>query len=167
MTTLANRATPRQAMVMRMIEGAVRNAAHAHPDYRLDDRIARGIAKRATGTITSQWRDVLAAPLAWSDGEDGETRNHHANGGSADGDRIARRPVIAGPSRVRGASHVLWRAPLHALHRALAHETGRATRSGQHERAAALIDVLRLIARMREAPLPPTPRDKLTVGKLP
>jgi hypothetical protein len=60
MTTLSNRLTPRQAMVMRMIEGSIRDAVNAHPDWNFDPRFVKSIAKRATGTLTSQWGDVLA-----------------------------------------------------------------------------------------------------------
>ena len=62
MTTLANRATPRQHRVMRMIEGAVRNAAHAHPEWKIPAQAAASIAKRGAGTLTAGWPDVLAAP---------------------------------------------------------------------------------------------------------
>jgi len=62
MATLAKRATPSQAMVMRMVAGAVRTTAKVHPNWTLaDPRTARSIAKRAAGTLTSQWREVLAA----------------------------------------------------------------------------------------------------------
>ena len=63
MATLAKRATIRQARVMRIVVGAVMNAAHAHPGAQLNTRLARSIAKRATGTLSAQWRDVLALPL--------------------------------------------------------------------------------------------------------
>ena len=35
MSTFVKRATPRQRRVYRIVEGAVRNAAHAHPEYRI------------------------------------------------------------------------------------------------------------------------------------
>lgn len=62
MTTLSKRATLRQARVLRMIEGAVKNALDAHPDYATmpRDKLARSIAKRAAGTLTAAWPDVLA-----------------------------------------------------------------------------------------------------------
>lgn len=60
MATLWSRATPSQYRMLRAIAGAVRNAAHAH---RMDmpKNFARSVAKRATGTLTAQWPDVLAA----------------------------------------------------------------------------------------------------------
>jgi hypothetical protein len=60
MVTLAKRATPSQHRILRIIEGAVLNASDAHRLAR-DEQMARSIAKRATGTLTAQWPEVLAA----------------------------------------------------------------------------------------------------------
>src|SRR5580693_7620146 len=60
MSTLSNRATPSQLRMLRAIAGAVDNAAHAHK-MELPNHFARSVAKRATGTLTAQWPDVLAA----------------------------------------------------------------------------------------------------------
>jgi hypothetical protein len=57
---LWNRATPSQYRMLRAIAGAVRNAAHAHR-LEIPKSFARSVAKRATGTLTAQWPDVLAA----------------------------------------------------------------------------------------------------------
>jgi hypothetical protein len=62
MTTLYKRATSRQLLVMRIIEGAVRDAAQAHRGETDIARLARSIAKRATGTLTAEMPDVLAPP---------------------------------------------------------------------------------------------------------
>jgi hypothetical protein len=59
MATLWNRATPSQYRMLRAIAGAVRNAAHAH-QIDITKNFARSVAKRATGTLTAQWPDVLA-----------------------------------------------------------------------------------------------------------
>jgi hypothetical protein len=59
--SLYKRATPPQAKVLRMIEGAVKNAADAHPGVTVSGTFARSVAKRAAGTLTAQWPDVLAA----------------------------------------------------------------------------------------------------------
>lgn len=61
MTTLSHRATPAQHYILRAVAGAVRNVAHVHPGWITDPRAAGSIAKRATGTLTSQWGAVLAA----------------------------------------------------------------------------------------------------------
>lgn len=137
MTTLDKRATPRQARVLRMIEGAVRNAAHAHPDAILPPRFARSIAKRAAGTLTSQWRDVLALPAAAaSESADGHSWNRQS--GEAE---------TVGPASRRGASQVRRRAPVRFLHNAVGRMAGEAKRAGDIARHEALRDVLRLIGK--------------------
>lgn len=62
MTTLSKRASPRQKRLLRIVEGAVKNTIDAHPDWRQiePERLARSIAKRAVGTLSSQLDDVLA-----------------------------------------------------------------------------------------------------------
>lgn len=77
MASLYKRATPRQAQVLRMIEGACRNARDAHPGRPLDDMMIRSIAKRAAGTLTSQWGAVLAASER-SEGEGGNSEDRQA-----------------------------------------------------------------------------------------
>lgn len=59
MASLYKRKTVTQRKIMRMIEGAVMDAAFCHPEYGIDRKIARSIAKRATGTLTAEW-PVLA-----------------------------------------------------------------------------------------------------------
>src|SRR5260221_505732 len=112
MTSLYKRATPRQAMVLRMIEGAVKNAAHAHPGRTIDDRMARSIAKLAAGTLTSQWGSVLAAPRARSEGANGKVIDR-----SAAGERQQRplpgSAMLPATPWPRGASQISWRTPLH------------------------------------------------------
>lgn len=61
MTTLTKRATPSQAQLMRVIVGAAMNAFQAHPNAKLDRRLAKSIAKRTVGTISGQWPEALAA----------------------------------------------------------------------------------------------------------
>jgi hypothetical protein len=148
-----------------MIEGACRNARDAHPGRLLDDRMARGIAKRATGTIASQWSDLLAAPdLARSRDGLGKFVNPSiskgAQGASANARAVTR-------TRLRGASQVTWRAPLRQLHRAIGAAMRPALKDGNTERAEALRDVLRLIGMMVEQPEPLNPRTKLTLGRKP
>lgn len=145
MTTLAKRSTPRQAQVMRMIEGACRNAAHAHPGRVLDETMARSIAKRATGTLTSQWGQVLAAPLVWSDGSDGKVANRPVAGVGRIYPSSGRSDAIVCNCGGRGASHLSWRTPLQKLHKAIGIKCGAAKRAGQDERASALVEVLRMI----------------------
>lgn len=60
MATLWKRATPSQRVALRIVAGAVMNAAHAH-GTNITKSFARSVAKRAIGTLTAQWPDVLAA----------------------------------------------------------------------------------------------------------
>ncbi len=77
MASLYKRATKEQQQMLRIIAGAVRNAAHAH-GITLEKNFARSVAKRAVGTLTamaprslgSKMPDVLATPLG--DGHEGE-----------------------------------------------------------------------------------------------
>lgn len=61
MSSLYNRASPAQGRVLRIVEGAIKNAADAHSEIKVSPRLRRSIAKRAAGTLTAQWPDVLAA----------------------------------------------------------------------------------------------------------
>jgi hypothetical protein len=151
MTSLYARATPRQAIVLRMIEGAVRNAAHAHPGRPIDDRMARSIAKRAAGTLTSQWGHVLAAPRVRSEGDAGHPVRQFAAGTGQLRTRTRRNGSYQ-VSISRGASQQgPWRTPLILLHKAIAAQVSPARRAGRDERASALIDVLRTLGAMIEA----------------
>jgi hypothetical protein len=67
MATLYKRATPAQHRVLRAVEGAVRNAAHAHHRTDISTSFARSIAKRAAGTISAQMPELLAGALRSSD----------------------------------------------------------------------------------------------------
>lgn len=60
MSTLYSRATLAQAKILRIVEGAVLNTWDAKGLGR-DPWIARSIAKRAAGTLSAQWPEVLAA----------------------------------------------------------------------------------------------------------
>ena len=61
MSTLYKRANGQQKRMLRIISGAVLNTAHAHPGQLPDLKFARGVAKRAVGTLSAQWADTLAA----------------------------------------------------------------------------------------------------------
>jgi hypothetical protein len=62
MASLYKRATPFQVRLLRAVEGAVHNTAHAHPEFLITDKFARSIAKRAAGTISAQMPGSLARP---------------------------------------------------------------------------------------------------------
>lgn len=156
MASLYKRATPRQAMVLRMIEGAVKNAAHAHPGKMIDDRMARSIAKRATGTLISQWKSVLAAPQGRSEGANGNVLDRSAAG---DGQlrSVSGSAMLPAATWPRGASQVSWRTPLFCVKLAIGAACGEARREGSADREEALKDVLRLLAEVLSADFPPRP----------
>lgn len=143
MSSLYKRATPSQAMVLRIVEGAVKNATDAHPELKISPRHRRSIAKRAAGTLTAQWPDVLAASRALSD-------SRASGHGTTGRGRVAHHAKPLG----RGGTHFLKASPLGRFPvREFIREISRPIRglkeAGQTERAEALIDVLRLIHRLR------------------
>jgi hypothetical protein len=134
MSTLYKRATPSQRRILRIVEGAVKNTADAHPTLQLTPRIARSIAKRAAGTLSAQWPNVLAAQMP-SD-RAGETTC--ASPG--------RRPLTF----LRGSERGLRtdydpRPPLRKLWKELSMEAGAAKKAGQMERVESLIRTLKAI----------------------
>lgn len=119
MATLEKRASLRQLRVMRIIAGAVRNTIHYHSDWPLNHQsLPRSIAKRATGTLTAQWPEVLALPLA--------------------------RGVPETPKR----SQVTLAQSLRAAQLSLGAAAQEARRSGDSAREELLINALRAIARV-------------------
>jgi hypothetical protein len=60
MATLWKRAIPSQYRMLKAIAGAVINTLDAHSRIR-DKAFARSVAKRAVGTLTADWPEVLAA----------------------------------------------------------------------------------------------------------
>lgn len=136
----------RQERVFRAVAGAVKNACDGHrAKWRFDQTFARSIAKRATGTLTSQWPE-LAAP---SPSERGvllavtDKAPQHVVGLPATRER-----------RERGAFQTALpgrrRSPLKFLHDRIGAMCGEAKHAGQHERAEALKEVLRLIGAERK-----------------
>jgi len=166
MASLYKRATPRQARLLRMIAGACFNAAHYHPELVMNATLARGIAKRAVGTITSQWRDVLALPLqAGSEGGDAKALARPASARGQPVLPFARSAVTFVNRGTRDASQAPWRIPLLRLHAALGHAAGDARRSGELQREGALIDVLRLIGEITQASEPPGKRSVIRLAR--
>jgi hypothetical protein len=135
MATLYKRATPRQQKVLRIVEGAVKSAADAHPRYRVDARFARSVAKRAAGTLTAQWPDVLAASRMSSDRADA------VNSGTA-------QPPIAQDAKRpgRGGLSSVQPSPLRLLRVRLGLMAGWARKAGHLQRANAFADALRTLA---------------------
>lgn len=136
MASLYNRATISQKRVLRIVEGAVKNAVHAHPDREISRAMARSIAKRAAGTLTAEWPDVLAARVSRRSGRtEDQISNHRPQGAHV-------------PKRLgRGAPDLaLRRSPLQQAWKLLSFEIGVADRSGNEERKAALVHAIRVVA---------------------
>lgn len=139
MATIYHRANPSQARIMRAVEGAVRNAAHSHPGWRFDHRFAKSVAKRAAGTLTAEWPDVLAARLARRQAK----RLSQLSQGTASGESVIRAPQRA----PRRGFHLTEAAPLKSLWRKLSRMAG----ASKHEpaRLAAIVEILRLVAALQ------------------
>ncbi len=134
MATLYNRATASQRRVLRIVEGAVKNVADCHPELKLTPRVCRSIAKRAAGTLTAQWPDVLAAKRP-------SERADETPGASVGAPTSHR---SRGSERGRGQLYNP-RPQLRFLWNRFAGEVALAKRTGRTERAEAFIDVLRAI----------------------
>lgn len=144
--------TPSQKQIYRAIAGAVRNAAHGHPNWPLRHEMARSIAKRATGTLTSQWREALAAKPSESADFSLVRRKEGQICGSRPTERKSKGSV-AETSRV-GAKR---RSPLRLLHNHLGALVKEAKHEGRTERVEALQDALRLLDRIsRGEAVPPS-----------
>lgn len=149
MVTLYKRATPSQARILRAIEGAVKNVSDAH-GIAFDPRHARSIAKRACGTLTSQWGAVLAAtkmPSNW-----GVQRTPGLTARSSVS-QLGKGPSLAQltkqAKRARPQDDARLR-PLRKLEKLLFTQMRAVKNSGNVERAEAFIYVLRQIAKIRE-----------------
>ena len=146
MTTLSKRATSRQAMALRMVAGAVINAGHAHPEWKIEARMARSIAKRAVGTLTAAWPEVLAASAPSERG--GKHARHAASRSRRDSGTAAPMPgASSGTPGMGERSRPRGRSPASILRGQLGALAADARRHGQTERLAVLVEVLQIMAR--------------------
>jgi hypothetical protein len=136
MSTLYKRATPAQHRVLRIVEGAVKNASDAH-ELEISPRHRRSIAKRAAGTLTAQWPDVLAA------------KKLPESGGAAIPvqPRRRRRSEIT-EADGRGVAEASKRSPLKPLRNRIVCQMTAIRVSGDLARYEAYREILRLIAEM-------------------
>jgi hypothetical protein len=137
MASLWKRANGPQRRMLRIVAGAVIDAANAHPNAKPDKRFARSVSKRAVGTLSAQWTEVLAAP--------GRASSEAKCATLADALRRKaklRRLCKRGPAK----GLIRW-PPLAFAVREIGNQVGRARRTGQYEREAALIECLRIINR--------------------
>ncbi len=140
MATLYKRATPSQRRILRAVEGAVKNYADAHVDFPFTPRVARSIAKRAAGTLTAQWPDVLAARFARSERAEKTPGATIGTPGSQ---------TVKGSAR--GASQLSRRSPLIRIWKELSWRVGAARKARQTERAETLVEILRVVASIQRA----------------
>lgn len=126
--------------IYRAVAGAVINTAHGHPRWHISVTMANSIAKRATGTLTAEWPEVLAAHKpSESASESSASREHWP-------------PVYRyGPVTVTGrGSQASHGSPFsRKLIKHLSKEAGIARREGKQERLEALIETLRFIDKLR------------------
>lgn len=140
MSSLYRRATPTQARILRIVEGAIKNASDAHPRLVISPHQRRSIAKRAAGTLSAQWVGVLAAkPLPVSD--------------EATGTIARRRSSNRVKATVAGRAELSEPAPLGRVERHIYRNMRAIKRDESADYARAMIDVLRLIAKARAGPL--------------
>ena len=134
MATLWKRATPSQYRMLRAIAGAVRNAAHSK-GVQLPHNFERGVAKRAVGTLTAQWPDVLAAKC------------HRRQDGSRDVflTRGPRSSDLAKELSKGGRLRLARRSPLLITWKYFADQMWKIRREGTPEQYAAYVRVLKLL----------------------
>jgi len=142
MASLYKTASARQRIVLRAVEGAVVNAAHAHSRNDINRTFARSVAKRAAGTLTAQWPDVLAARVDASSAKPDVrkvTKQRRR--------RVADLLVRSGKGAVISLT---GRALLRKLHKEVSRLILEPKRTGNVERANALIDVCRIISELNK-----------------
>lgn len=137
MASLYKRATLRQARTLRIIAGAVKNAADAHA-VALPRSFARSVAKRATGTLTAQWPDVLALRI--------DAASERVEG------VISRRPEHRSAQIAKrtqgGRLGLRRRSPLRQLWKDISRGLWRIRRAqGEEQRYQAYIEILQMIDR--------------------
>lgn len=149
MATLYKRATPSQAQILKIIEGAVKNAHDAH-GLEFDPRLARSIAKRAAGTLTAQWPEVLARNARQDVGR--HTMTLASNSGGAES--LVSAPNGSGANPDRPGRHLTSSkvSPLTVIIRDLSSQIKALEHAGLEQRSEAFIYVLRLIHRLRKKP---------------
>lgn len=124
---------------MRIVAGAVRNAAHAHSDISIPQTFARSVAKRAAGTLTAAWPDVLAVLLEPSD-------NRGAQAGKP-GDRA---PLTSRRGARKTGEIGVGLSRLILLRKRITRDMNAIRRSGDAARHQAFVEVLRMIAELEK-----------------
>lgn len=130
--------TPAQDAIFRIITGAIKNAADGHPKWAIDSRFASSIAKRAAGTLSAQWPEVLAARPSDSAGDSVVVRQRPP------------RKDSEGNHRFRGAFVTQGRSPLRSARTRLGDMARKARLSGDEARLSGIVDALRIIAELEK-----------------
>lgn len=136
MATLYKRATPSQRIMLRIVSGAVLNAAHHHPGQEINARFARSVAKRAVGTLTARWPDVLAARCGAS--SDGRLSQPCLGG-------VQRGGLLVRTSRKGSGDSGTRRSPYRKMWTEIAAQLYYIKRSGNTDRYNDFVDILKMI----------------------
>jgi len=121
--------------MLRAISGAVMNAAHAHK-LNMTKNFARSVAKRATGTLTAQWPEVLAA----------KTYRRQAGHGDRIPTSWPRVDHSHSDDHSKGDRHRLRRrSPIRQVWKMFANNMWKVKREGTPEQFEAHVRILRLL----------------------
>lgn len=157
MTTLYKTATPPQRALLRIIEGAVMNAAHVHQGHGVTRTFARSVAKRAVGTLSAQFAEVLATDAARAHRlKSRQVRARRASnktGRKTTGrsDRHQNADLVMRAGRVSRTGSFNPRHPCRRIFNEIARRIGPAKREGKTERVETLIEIARIVDQMRKA----------------
>lgn len=145
MATLYKRATPSQAMILRVVEGSIKNACDAHQE-KFDPYFARSAAKRTAGTLTAIWPEVLAAKPSEKLGVATKLVMSHRAARQAE---LTEHAAAQRLPRARAVTPAMT-APLRSLEKWMVSQMREIKISGNMERAEAFIDVLRKISKLKQ-----------------
>jgi hypothetical protein len=160
MTTLYKRANPTQKRILKIIEGSVLNTHDAH-NMKRDMKLARSIAKRAAGTISAQWPELLAVNSRLS--EKGTISSYKCRACERREylkrkESCRERTIVSlgdvtlldGKAQ-RGSSHLVRRSPLLILWHRLKMNLWHLKKEGNLSKAEAYIDLLRMIDKLHRS----------------
>jgi hypothetical protein len=132
MSSLYKRANGPQQRMLAIVSGAVLNALHAHPEAPVDRQFARSVAKRAVGTLSAQWPEVLAAQASPS--------------GSAERLVTGRRRKSAYSDERTGGAPDAQRSPVSVVVHRMGRMIGQMRGRGDPEAADAIIAAIKCLA---------------------
>ena len=158
MASLYKRANSLQTLLLRIVEGAVRNYSHHHPEHQLTNQIARSIAKRAVGTLCQHIADGKLAVKKPSDRDvaqpvgcsslDEDSLSLSSSDGVAT--RVHGNPVPSLDTHRRKKGRVRLDAHPPRLSQKIGILAGQARKSGNIEALEAYITVLKILAKRKK-----------------